>query len=220
MNTGSYPPPKNNNNQQPLYPGQFPPPYGNPQPYPQQPMYYPPQQQPYFQPPPMMVQPQPPRRNTTCLVFAIIVAVFVVLGSFGIIMNIFESPRNSSTPTAQATYTPTPSRSSTWTTVKSFNGHLSEKTAFFTIQKRWRISWSCTNSDVAPGATGSFMAIAYDRTGHTISGDTLDPIAVSGECPVADAPTTGVGPVQKRGGTIYLDVSATGDWTIEVQVLK
>jgi hypothetical protein len=189
---------------------------------PNQPPPYP--QQPYYQPPPMFVQPPPKPRPNGCLIAA---AIFIALGLCGLVISVFEGPHSSTTSTTSTvqttdipTPTDTPSRSPTWTTVQTFNGYLSEKTAYFTIQKRWRISWSCTNSDVSPGATGSFMVIAYDRAGHTISGDTFDPIAVSGDCPVADAPTTGIGPVQKHGGTIYLDVSATGDWTIEVQVLK
>jgi hypothetical protein len=115
---------------------------------------------------------------------------------------------------------PTATPAPAWTTTHQFSGHTHGKTAFFTINKGWRLHWSCTNSTVGAGATGSVLIIAYDRAGHPVSGDSVDPTLTYGQCPIADSPSTGVSTVQKYGGTMYLDVFITGDWTIEIQEFK
>src|SRR5260221_1973270 len=124
------------------------------------------------------------------------------------------------TPTAQAAtqaaITPTPK----WATIHTFTGHLHNKTPFFTVTKGWRLSWSCTNSTVPSGATGAVGITAYDQAGRTLSGNSDNPTVAMGRCPPQDAPTTGISVPQQYGGSLYLDVYATGDWSLQVQEMK
>ncbi len=125
------------------------------------------------------------------------------------------------TPTSQATQAPaTPTHALKWTTVHTFTGHLHNKTPFFTVTKGWRLSWSCTNSTVPSGATGAVGITAYDQAGRTLSGNSDNPTVAMGRCPPQDAPTTGISVPQQYGGSLYLDVYATGDWSLQVQEMK
>lgn len=108
----------------------------------------------------------------------------------------------------------------TWTTIQTFTGHTHDKTPYFTIKPGWRIKWKCTNSTVPSGDTGGVGITAYDHAGNTLSGNADDPTVATGHCPPTFFGTTGTSDVQKYGGTMYLDVYVSGDWTIDIQELK
>ncbi len=203
-----------------------------------EPWQQPPQQpypgnQPYPQQPPM--QPPPPKKPSfwkrRIAGMPMWLFVTIVIVAFIIATNAAYSKATSnnstpiatlSTPTTAATATPTSINTPTpeWTTTHTFTGHTHGKTPFFTVSKGWRLNWSCTNSTVSDAATGAVGITAYDKSGRTLSGNSENPTVTTGHCPVALSPTTGTSAVQQYGGSMYLDVYATGDWTIQVQELK
>lgn len=117
------------------------------------------------------------------------------------------------TPTAQATATTAPTAKPTaapkWTTVQTITGNGEKKTAIFTVPDDWKILWSCTGGDY-----GGYLAVTvYGSDNGYIDG------AVNATCKAGNAPTTGE-TEEHAGGSVYLSVDGTGDWTIQVQELK
>ncbi len=173
---------------------------------------YPYQQQQQYAPPP----PAPKKRNLFKNKWFWIAIIALVLLS-GISAALGGGNNNTSTSTSTPVSTQpvaSPTVVPKWTTIHTFSGRTHQKTVLFTITKGWRLSWSCTDSTVPEGATGAVGITAYDRADQQLG----DPI--TGRCPPQDNPTTGTSDIQQYGGTMYLDVYATGTWTVQIQELK
>jgi hypothetical protein len=133
--------------------------------------------------------------------------------------NVSATNQNSNTastqtiPTAQPTQVPTkaPTHTPQWTTVQTFTGNGTKKTAVFNVGDDWKIIWSCNPS--------SFYGGQYNVIISVYNSDTtpLDYAAVNTMC---QAGNTGDVTEEHQGGDVYLDVSSEGSWKIQVQVLK
>jgi hypothetical protein len=124
-----------------------------------------------------------------------------------------SQPTQVPTPTHPAA-TPTPTHTPKWTTVQTITGNGNKKTAIFTAPDDWKIIWSCTGFNDGSGVDGAFSVNVYnaDRTSADLS-------AVDASCKAGSARTT-CDTEEHQGGSVYLDIGAPGDWTIQVQELK
>jgi len=208
---------------------QYPPP-NNPQPpYTQPGTYYPPQQQPPpgWQPGPP--PPRPPKKSAKSLRFSLIVGAIITIALFACIGSALAShgsgnptpaatastqslSQATSAPTASPTPTATP-RPLKWTTVQKLAGNGNKKTALFTAPDDWKIIWTCQGFMDGTGIDGELDVTVYDNTNSPI-----DIGAVSSSC---KAGGTSKGDTEEhQGGPVYLDIGATGNWTIQIQELK
>jgi hypothetical protein len=111
-------------------------------------------------------------------------------------------------PTATPTHTPK------WTTVQTFTGNGEKKTAIFSVPDDWKIVWSCTGQNIdGVTADGALTVLVYNSDGS------LADTAVNATCKAGSKPTTD-NTEEHQSGSVYLDVNATGDWTIQIQELK
>ncbi len=181
-----------------------------PQPYPQQ-MGYPPQ------------MPQPQKKNffrtipgiiTGLIIACCVISAIAVAASKGGDTASGNSG-NSGNTTTQSTSAPgataTPTHVLKWTTIQSFSGNGSKKTATFNAPDHWRIVWSCDPSSFYGGQYN--VIVDVDNSDGTY----LDPAAVNTICKSGN---TSDNTEEHQGGDVYLDVNSEGAWTMQVQVLK
>lgn len=203
------------------------PPYYNQPPYGGQPPYTPPLQPGYVQPmqtpqiPPTM--PKKPKR------WPWIVAIFVALiigyaagsGTHSTDTATTTTTGASTTTTsvqptsapAQPTTPPKPTAVPKLTTILNLTGNGQKKTAVFTVPNDWKISYTCQAFNDGTGMDGSFAVTVYGADNSI-----LDPGAVDVTC--KNGKTTSDSTEEHTGGSIYLAISGTGDWTLQVQALK
>jgi hypothetical protein len=98
-----------------------------------------------------------------------------------------------------------------WTTVQSFSGNGTKKTAYFTVPNDWKLVWKCNPASFYGGSYNMIVSV----TGS--DGTPIDPTAVNTIC---KAGNTGDSTDEHQGGQIYLDITSEGSWTIQVQELK
>jgi hypothetical protein len=131
--------------------------------------------------------------------------------------------QNTTQATSQPTQVPTPTHPAApstpthtpkWTTVQTITGNGNKKTAIFTAPDDWKIIWSCTGFNDGSGVDGVFSVNV-----NNADGTSADLGAVDATCKAGSARTTG-DTEEHQGGSVYLDIGATGDWTIQVQELK
>src|SRR6266568_734749 len=200
--------PPNEGQQRPPQPPYYPPPgqqqYG-PQ-YPQQPP-------PYYPPPPG----QAPKKRRRWPIFLLVGALLlcVIIG-----VAVATSPKPTSTTTTSATSTSAgntattvPTKASTpiqqkWTTVRTFSGSSSKKTPFFTVPDDWRLNWTCRG-----GEFGGNLSVTVYGPGNAYVDLPINTACAAGKT-VSDTTE------EHQGGSIYLDISALSDWTIQIQELK
>ncbi len=204
--------------QRPQQNTQYPPQWQPKPPYPQQPyqsppVYYPPQQY-YQQLPPVLPPPPPPKKPDRGREIAGFVIAGLVLLCF--ICGVIRYP-NSVTPptisTTQATDTPV-QQSGTWTTTHNFTGNGAKKTEIFPASNDWKLVWTCQGFNDGTGINGDLIVSIYDANNNLV-----DLGAIYATCKAGSQTTTGE-TEEHRGGQVYLDVHATGDWTIDVQELQ
>lgn len=120
---------------------------------------------------------------------------------------------SSSTPAAIPTPSPTP-HPLAWTTVQTFSGNGTKKTAIITVPDDWKILYSCTYQSIG-GVTGdgALTVIVYNADGSVADA------AVDATCKDGVAHTTGE-TEEHKAGRIYLSVDGTGDWSIQIQEMK
>jgi len=187
---------------------------------PQQPM------QPGMYPPP---QPQQPpkkkhtRRNVLVVaVVAIVLIVFIIIVTSGGSKGGNTPSSNSSSSSTQATSAPTsavptqaatsaPAQTTTWKTTHTFTGNGEQKTAIFTVGNDWKITYSC-NGMIDGIASDGILAVTVYGSDNSI----IDPAAIDATCKSGNALTKGE-TEEHQGGSIYLDINGTGDWTVTVQ---
>ncbi len=143
----------------------------------------------------------------------ILVACFLVLAlcACGSETGTTSSPQTPAVATSvpTATATPKPTQPPKWTTVQKFSGNGTKKTAIFAVPDDWKILYSCTGGDFE-----GFLAVTvYDSQNTYIDG------AIRASCLAGSTATTGE-TEEHQAGNVYLSVDATGDWSLQVQVLK
>ena len=117
---------------------------------------------------------------------------------------------------AQPTATPKPTQPphvAKWTTVQKFTGNGIKKTGIFAVPDDWKVLWSCNGFTDGTAIDGAMAVTVYDNQNNYIDG------AVNATCKAGTKPTTGE-TEEHQSGSVYLDVNATGDWSLQVQVLK
>ena len=194
---------------------QFQPPSNQGTPQPEQYQQPPQFQQLQMQPPPKA---RPPKKQPP---WAWLIGGILVGTIFGYAIHVpgasSFAPATSTTPVAQATsqpthaaVTPTPTHTPKWTTVQTFNGSGSKHTATFTAPADWKILWTCNPAS---------FAIPYNviiEVDNASDGSTLD-LPVNTTC---KAGNTSDSSEEHQGGSVFLNVTSEGDWTIQVQELK
>ncbi len=124
-----------------------------------------------------------------------------------------HGPTATAGPTATPTQTPTPTHAPQWTTVNTYTGNGTSKTATFTVNAdQWKIIWSCN-----PAAYGFEYNLMADLK-HP--GDDFGDTVVNVICKSGDASSTHGETMEYTGGTFYLDVNSEASWKFEVQILK
>lgn len=163
------------------------------------------------------------RRRLAIPVWAAAVTGLVLVCMLCGLLTLATSHGGSSTPptgqtsgsTTHATNTPkataTPTHVPKWTTIQSFQGNGSKKTATFTVPDSWKIVWTCDPNSF----DGIQFNVIVDVNGS--DGTPIDPGAVNTICKPGN---TGDSTEEHQGGDVYLDVNSEGAWTIQVQVLK
>lgn len=179
---------------------------------PQSPMY----QTPQGYPPP--VQPQrKPRR------WPWIVAIFVALmigyasgsGSHDTTATTTQTTTQAATiqPTDAPTTAPAqPTAAPKWITTQRYTGNGTKKTPVFTVPDDWKINYTCQGFTDGSGIDGALVVTVYGSDASYIDG------AVNTTCKAGK--TTKDTTEEHQGGKVYLDITATGDWTIQVQSLQ
>src|SRR5216683_7576886 len=215
---------------------QQPPNQGTPQPQwqplPPQQQYsqYPPQPQYYQQPPQLQYQPpsqppapkaRPPKKSFLWVWIVAALIIGIAIGYAAHVPGAQSTSPTTSVATVQATsqptqapthaaITPTPTHALKWTTFQTFNGSGSKHTATFTAPADWKILWTCNPTS---------FAIPYNviiEVDNASDGSTLD-LLVNTTC---KAGNTSDSSEEHQGGSVFLNVTSEGDWTIQVQELK
>lgn len=119
----------------------------------------------------------------------------------------------SDTPVASTT-TPVSTTVPQWKTIHTFIGVGSKKTVTFAVPGDWRIAWSCTGVAVGNGTLveGALAAIIYN------SDNTLADTGFNTTCKGSNTPTVD-STEEHQAGDVYLNIMATGAWTIQIQAL-
>lgn len=169
------------------------------------------QQQPYYQP----EQPPVPKRRWPKFAAIGCGALVVLFALIGIIVAVSGGGSSSNTATSGATATTQPTQAPTkalkWATVQTFSGSGSKHTATFTAPDDWKIVWKCDPA--------SFQNIAYNviiEVDNAADGSMLD-MPVNTTCKAGNTTDSSE---EHQGGSVFLNVTSEGDWSIQVQELK
>lgn len=129
-----------------------------------------------------------------------------------------DTTSSSGTSPTQAPSSPTatakPTQPPKWTTVQMFKGNGTQKTAIFSVPDDWKILYSCTFQNISGITADGVLTVAVYGKDNT----PLD-VAVNATCKNGVAHTTGQ-TEEHMGGQVYLSIDSTGDWSLQVQVLK
>lgn len=195
------------NNDSPQQPGQV---------YPQQPMYPPGYQ------PPMMQQPMKPRKARRWpWIIALIVVFFIGMAIGTSLGSSNSTSKSGSTSTAQPgggtspqpTSAPAaPASTGKWTTTHTYSGNGIKKTEIITVPSDWKINYTCKGDNVSGTAIDGVLGVTV-----TNSDNTPADVAVNATC---KGNNTAGSTEEHAAGQVFLDVNATGDWTLQIQELK
>jgi hypothetical protein len=126
-----------------------------------------------------------------------------------------QAVNQTSTQVVQQTTQVQTTTSGTWTTVQTFTGNSTTKTAIFTVPDDWKIVYTCTFLSInGITANGVLVVSVFGANGMP-----LDAAAVNATCKNGVAKTTGE-TEEHQGGQVYLNITGTGDWTVQIQELK
>ncbi len=117
--------------------------------------------------------------------------------------------------TTQVSQPTQPTTSGTWTTVQTFTGNGTRKTAVFTVPDNWKIVYTCTYLSINGITANGVLVVSV----FGADGTPLDAAAVNATCKKGVTKTTGE-TEEHQGGQVYLNITGTGDWTIQIQELK
>ena len=143
------------------------------------------------------------------LILALVTLLFVALLACGESSQATQSTATAST--TQATQAPAkPTVPPKWTTTHTFSGTGSKHTATFTAPDDWKILWKC---DPASFDVPYNVIIEVDNASDS---SPLD-LPVNTTC---KAGNTSDSSEEHQGGSVYLNVTSEGDWTITIQELQ
>src|SRR5258708_28588603 len=137
------------------------------------------------------------------VVFIAIIAIAASSGNNGTAPS--KTANSATTPTTQATQA-----AGHWTTTHTFTGNGSKHTATFNAPSDWKIVWKC---DPASFAVAYNVIIEVDNASDS---SPLD-LPVNTTCKAGNTTDSSE---EHQGGSVYLNVTSEGDWTIQVQELK
>jgi hypothetical protein len=101
-----------------------------------------------------------------------------------------------------------------WTTIQTFKGNGKQRTPAFAVPNGWKIVGTCQGFTDGSGINRSLVVAVYRSNGTIANLSAIDTTCKAGSKP------TIVSTEEHYSGSIYLDVSATGAWTIQVQEMK
>lgn len=110
--------------------------------------------------------------------------------------------------------TPTPTKQLKWTTTHTFTGNGTQKTPIFTVGNDWKILYTCTFQNISGVTADGALVVSVYGSDNTV----LD-LAINATCKNGVKKTTG-STEEHQGGSVYLSMDGTGDWTVQVQELK
>lgn len=191
---------------------------------------YPPYQQPSYPPqyPPESPYPMPPQapapKPRQRIPWLWIIGSLLVGLIIGYAIHVPPSTPSTSSATTQQTTTasqptqasttapatPTPAHQAKWTTVESFSGSGSKKTAIFPVPSDWLIVWKCTG-DTTYNVDGTLGITVNDSQNNYVD-------SLSETCKVAGSSGSSE---EHQAGSIYLSVDFVGtSWSVSIQVMK
>jgi hypothetical protein len=145
-----------------------------------------------YQPPPVHSVPRRSRGRLWLLLGIIALILFVGVGA-----GVFASQ----------------ALSHNWTTIETFNGIGNQKTPTFAVSNHWKIVGTCQGFNDGSGVNRSLVVAVYSSNGVASRS------AIDTTCKAGSKPTTS-STEEYYSGYLYLEVSATGAWTIQVQEMK
>jgi hypothetical protein len=156
----------------------------------------------------------PPKPHTgidrfEALVFAVIISCIVIGGALA-----YTHSNSASQPATPATSvdqsTPYTAPGDTWTTTHTLTGNGIKQTAIFSVSSDWKILYTCTYQDGGQ-VDGALSVIVYGTDNSPID------VAINATCHTAhDSGET----EEHQGGSVYLKVNGTGQWSVTVQELQ
>jgi hypothetical protein len=99
----------------------------------------------------------------------------------------------------------------TWTTIQTFGGSGNQKTLTFTVPSDWKIVGTCQGFNDGSGINRSLVVSVYSSTGDVVNRSAVDTTCKAG------SKLTTTSAEEHFSGSVYLEVIATGAWTIQVQ---
>lgn len=115
---------------------------------------------------------------------------------------------NSTVPSTQ----PTRALSGAWKTTHMYSGNGVKKTESFMVGDNWKIAWTCKSIDIGGTQSDTAFSIAVEGLDNT-------PIDIASTLCKAGQ-TTKNSIEEHKGSKVYLVISGTSEWTVEVQELK
>ncbi len=167
-------------------------PYGG-QPYTPPPTQW---QQPMYQPPPTQSVPRR-SRGRLWLILGIIAIILFAGGGAGVFASNWTTIQTFN-----------------WTTIQTFNGNGNQKTLTFAVPNGWKIVATCQGFNNGSGINRSLVVAVYSSNGTVVNRSAIDTTCKAGSKPTIASTE------EHYSGYVYLDVSATGAWTIQVQEMK
>jgi hypothetical protein len=128
----------------------------------------------------------------------------------------FAPPAQAHATHNQATPAPTPTSTaipaSDWQTQQTFSGpstgNGTKHTQTFTVSKTWQITWTCQGIN----GVDEWLYIAVYHTNGTLYNAAAQVTCIAAKKVIGST-------IEQAGGTFYLTVDASTDWTITIQTL-
>ncbi len=152
-------------------------------------------------------QPVQPVKTQKRWPWLMIVAVTVILVSFGIWRATTGSPSTTSAVTITSLPTPTPTPKRNWHTLLTFSGgNETKNTQKFKVPADWQFTWSCQGVN---GVDGGLNIVIYNTNGSLYN---------AGAQITCLAAKKVSGSVEEfKSGNVYLSINGNGPWTVSVQ---
>ena len=104
-------------------------------------------------------------------------------------------------------------QSHNWTTIETFKGSRNQKIPTFVVSNPWKIIGICQGSNDGSGINKALVVAVYSSKG------VINHSAIEMTCKAGSQPTN-ANTEELYNGSVYLNVIATGAWTIQIQEMK
>jgi hypothetical protein len=104
-------------------------------------------------------------------------------------------------------------QSHNWTTIETFQGSRNQKILTFVVSNPWKIIGTCQGFNDGSGINRVLAVAVYNSKGI------VNHSAIEMTCKAGSKPTT-TSTEERYTGSVYLDVTTTGTWTIQIQEMK